>query len=176
MPPVNSQKIETLINSELGVNKGENGKKLWNILLCESDKPWINEKGSLKSDEEIKQESQSWTLKDWDNYLETIDKDSAELLLDDPFHIDNFSNENYGRAIFSTANNFEELPNIRKKIFEALALLTPQENKVITQRYWKCLSRKEIAKQLGVSENTVKTQIRTGMKKLKSNLSRDLFF
>ena len=58
-------------------------------------KPWLNKDGSLKNDEELKKISKSWSQATWEAYLDSLETQQQESLLDEPGDIENLSEEEY---------------------------------------------------------------------------------
>ncbi|NQT26462.1 RNA polymerase sigma factor [candidate division KSB1 bacterium] len=63
-----------------------------------------------------------------------------------------------------------ERRNQSRKVYDALTRLKKKYQDVLTLRYYEDLSIKEIAKILGIPENTVKTHTRRGLQQLKKLL------
>ncbi len=73
------------------------------------------------------------------------------------------------QLVISPNNQLQELES---QLMVEIEKLPPQIKKILFLKYFKGNKRHEIAKILGVSENTVKTQLQRGKKKLKSVLDK----
>jgi len=68
----------------------------------------------------------------------------------------------------------KQLQDLELQLMLEVDKLPPQVKKILVLKYFKGNKRHEIAKLLGVSENTVKTQLQRGKKKLKSVLDNKM--
>jgi RNA polymerase sigma-70 factor (ECF subfamily) len=66
-----------------------------------------------------------------------------------------------------------EVAEDQQRVIDALRSLSPGQRNCLVLRYYMELSNPEIARTLGISVNTVKTQIRRGMAALERVLERD---
>ncbi|UII31826.1 RNA polymerase sigma-70 factor [Fulvivirga ulvae] len=71
-----------------------------------------------------------------------------------------------------TEENSNSLQHLEKKLREEIQKLPEQIRKIIILKYYKGKKQKEIATVLGVTENTVKTQLSRGKLKLSSALQQ----
>lgn len=67
----------------------------------------------------------------------------------------------------------DRLQHLEQKVWEEIQKLPEQIRKIIILKYYKGKKQKEIALDLGVSENTVKTQLSRGKAKLSSALHQN---
>ncbi len=65
----------------------------------------------------------------------------------------------------------EELRHLRQKLFDAMERLPERCRKIFMMSCVEGLKYREIAAQMGISENTIKTQIKLGYKKLRDEMN-----
>lgn len=72
------------------------------------------------------------------------------------------------------AQESEKMQQMEKEVWQEIQKLPEQIRKIIILKYYEGKKQKEIASELGISENTVKTQLSRGKTKLSSALQRKL--
>lgn len=108
------------------------------------NKPWLDNKGNILNDTDLKKASCSWDQNTWEDYLLYIDCPRSESLLDDSF---------YGNLCETTQIQYEEDINSRDKIIvqEAINNLTEKQQKIIFYIFWEGLTIREIALRMNIS-------------------------
>ena len=126
-----------------------------NLKNVNTDKPWLNADGSMKSDEELKSICQTWKPSQWEEYLSTIEGAQVEMPISQLT-----ADDEKERAQELAVNIFDyiiESKNVHLKsvISEAISSLTPRQLQVVRKVYWERKSYAQAAKELGVGKSTI---------------------
>lgn len=134
-----------------------------------SDKPWLNDDGSLKDDQEIQVLGKGWSTKTWNNYLNaTVDLgDEIERAI--PFSEDEYYLK--GIKLSNTLENLEYYPRLKKAFRVALDGLTKSEREVLLKYFWENKKTPVIAKELKKANSTVRVLKQRGINKLREILT-----
>ncbi|MCY4645145.1 MAG: helix-turn-helix domain-containing protein, partial [Bacteriovoracales bacterium] len=132
--------------------------------MMQKSKPWLDENGNLRSDEEISRLGKKWPEKIWDQYLTRHCSDTRNELHenevlsgDNGRGIENYSNER-GTELYENVNVPCQFPELKKRLKKAIEKLSPKQRATIKL----CLqghSKAEAAKELGVKPSTVTRSI-----------------
>ncbi|PIQ68568.1 MAG: hypothetical protein COV91_03505 [Candidatus Taylorbacteria bacterium CG11_big_fil_rev_8_21_14_0_20_46_11] len=137
--------------------------------------PWLNDNGSFKSDEEIKDLGKNWSAETWNSYLNTnigeIEEDKDLVFF--PF-VDT-ETMNFGAELLHSLRSQDVYENLPEAFEFALTYLSDRQAQVIRMRYLKEMSQEEIAEKLGVGLNSIKSFRQRGLKKLREVLPSEEF-
>ena len=132
--------------------------------------PWLNKDGTPKSDEDLKKNSPFWSKETWEAYLSTLEKEREEYLLSDPRIIENFSAEAYARFLMSMDGTEKGLDQLRVLAQTCLNQLSQRESEVLKKIFFEKKSERQIAEELGVSRNSIKSFKYRGLNKIKQTM------
>lgn len=113
--------------------------------LTES-KPWLNNKGQLINDEQLKLISQKWCEKTWEDYLSYIESPRTESILSHT-HYDNLA------EVSHLYSGNDETSKSDKKLLEKIGKLTEKQQKIIFLFFWEGFSTREIAVRMKISHS-----------------------
>ncbi|MEZ4743985.1 MAG: sigma factor-like helix-turn-helix DNA-binding protein [Bdellovibrionota bacterium] len=139
----------------------------------ETHKPWLNDNGELKSDEQIKRECQSWKPSDWDNYLSELESPQREVTFSKESSLEGFSAEECAGLIFSMASE-EKFPFMKIAVKASLNNLTPKQRNIVHSYYWEGKTVVEIAQFMKISKQAVSKTLKAALHKLKLDLMNGL--
>ncbi len=133
------------------------------------DKPWLDCKGHVISDEELKAISKDWDQLIWEKYLESLD-----VTLSDrqprPCDYDEMAEKMEHTCFeFSQTDADDET---KDKITQLFRQLSPQQQKILKMIFWEGRSERFIAQNLRVSRYTIKTLKKRSLKKLSALLKQ----
>lgn len=121
------------------------------------------------SDESLKKACQHWSPSEWEKYLQSIETERVEELLDDPNDAQQVPATEYARAVFAPSE-IASYPYLAAAVQLTLAVLGKSERRIIHMRYWRVMTWPEIARHLAISENTARTHLKRGQTKIKAAL------
>lgn len=115
--------------------------------LATTNQPWLDDKGRIFNDKELKEISKDWTQETWESYLSYIEIPRNESLIEE-FHFD---------SIAETNHIFDDLPetNRNKKLHSAIKKLTQKQQKIIFLFFFKGISTRDIALKMEISHVAV---------------------
>ena len=90
-----------------------------------NQQPWLKKDGTLKSDAEIKESCKSWKPLDWENYLQTLEAEQKEVIMDDPLDLEQYSQEEHDQYM-DILGSSREFPVLEKHLLKAMESLTLQ--------------------------------------------------
>lgn len=137
--------------------------------MTKQRKPWLDDKGQLLTDTELKRAKDSWRAEDWDNYLkETVEKPLRELPVGGAEEVAQLSD----RAPYDYNDLFEidDRTFLSHTLEESMKKLTIRERAVLKGLFWEGLSQREIAKKLQISRSAVLFNYKQGLQKLGEHL------
>jgi DNA-directed RNA polymerase specialized sigma subunit len=106
------------------------------------------------------------TLDDWENILSDIDISLSEILLADPQHFTEASEQNnisqFWREM-KTSSPFES------SVVEALEILKPLEKKIIVKLFWEKKSLREVSSEIELSHTSISRHRDKAFEKLKKH-------
>ncbi len=115
--------------------------------LATTNQPWLDDKGRIFNDKELKEISKDWTQETWESYLSYIEIPRNESLIEE-FHFD---------SIAETNHIFDDLPETKrdKKIHSAIKKLTKKQQKIIFLFFFEGISTRDIALKMEISHVAV---------------------
>jgi RNA polymerase sigma factor (sigma-70 family) len=129
------------------------------------NKPWRDERGNLRSDDELRDLATQWAPSTWEAYLKDIGMGESvesspedEVLFAHPSREDIFSTENTLKEFVSELK-IEYFPMLGKAFRKAIANLSERQHEILVLHFWKGLNQYEIAAQLGISQSAVSQQL-----------------
>jgi RNA polymerase sigma factor (sigma-70 family) len=130
--------------------------------LATTYQPWLDDKGRILNDKELKEISMDWTHETWESYLSYIEIPRSESLIEE-FHFD---------SIAETNHIFDDLPdtNRNKKLHSAIKKLTKKQQKIIFLIFFEGLSVREIALRMNISHGSVHDLKIRALNSLKSQI------
>ena len=117
-------------------------------------KPWINEDGSLKTEDEIKLLCKEWPPSVWEEFLSTLEVEQEELLFDEAVDVESYSeteHDRYYRNVFDRGS----LPSFKDQLISVIKTLTHKQQKVLYQFYWEDKNLREIGELNGTCTSSV---------------------
>ena len=133
-------------------------------------KPWLNEDGSVKSDAKIRKAGQQWPPGVWEAYLSTLEVGRREEVVLSPAEMDTFSSEEYAGMLLSMSSK-KKFRLLKFALKASIHTLSPRQREVIVSHYWGGKTVAEIAVSMGISEQSVRKNIRTSLSKLRACLT-----
>lgn len=135
-------------------------------------KPWLNENGVRRSDEEIRRLAEKWGDKTWEDFL----KDTVEKPLSDTL-IAGFDYETIEAKVRETyqgmvSTNFR--PDLSGLVEMLLRHLTIRERKVIQEIFWFGKSQHEVAHELHLTRSAVRNYQNRALKKMGDFIVRNI--
>ena len=133
-------------------------------------KPWLNNDGSTKSVEELKEVCSNWGESVWEKYLSTFDVKQKENSVLSPSIIESFSANECAGLLFSLAS---EEKNICLKVALNICIreLSPRQREIILGYYWDGKTVNAMAASMGISTQAVYKAMRVALAKLKASLT-----
>ena len=138
--------------------------------------PWLDKNGTPKSDEEIKKVSPFWSKGTWEDYLSTLDKQQEEYLFNNPKAVENLSAKECAKFIMSIDMAKKGLDRIKILAKICLHELSQRELEVLKKIFFEKKSERQIAKELGISRNSIKTLKYRGIRKIKQLIATRGFY
>lgn len=133
-------------------------------------KPWLNEDGSTKSDEELREISPNWGESVWEKYLSTFEVKQKEDSVLSPSIIDTFSADECAGLLFSLASEEKHL-FLKVALNVCIRELPPRQREIILGYYWDGKTVNEMAASMGISTQAVYKAMRVALAKLKASLT-----
>lgn len=117
--------------------------------ITNQSRPWLNKDGSVKSDDEIKAISQSWSLETWEQFLAaTVDQEEAyqrEL----PIFVSDELLDSFPEAIWDGKDS-DRMDSVAKELRRICRdFLTPRQQHVIRSTFWEGMSERKIGELWG---------------------------
>lgn len=134
-----------------------------------NNKLWLDSKGKLKSEEEIKEDCKSWGLDAWNEYLENFEVGQRENTLEVPHEIENFTAKECTELLFSMASE-EKYAALKYALRGCIGKLTYTQQQFIHKFYWEGLSIPKIAQEHGVSRQAVSKILKAAREQIKKEL------
>jgi len=135
-------------------------------------KPWRNEDGSLKCDQELKVMAASWSPSTWEAYLSDIGMGTE---VEDGVREEVTMIENDKQIIFSTENslaNFisdlkvQYFPRLAAGLKRAVEKLPKRQREVVILHFWEGLGHTEIGRRLNITRQSVAKQLERAAQKI----------
>lgn len=117
--------------------------------------------------EQIKEESKSWSVSDWEKYLKTLEVAEREGMVSLNDEMDFSESQSFAEMI-CTNSIADEFPLIYQKFGFLLDKLYPREKQVITMIYWENKTKLEISKELRIVKSAVSNAHKRGLKRLQT--------
>lgn len=127
--------------------------------------PWLDGRGNLLNNEELKTVSKNWDQHTWEGFLDCQDGTCSESMIS-PNRYDRIA-ENLECSIFDPAADENET-SLTPDVSFLMRLLTRRQRKVIQMIFWHNLTEREIARRLKISRVSVQVLKRRSLEKLKS--------
>ena len=145
------------------------------VAMTTTNKPWLNDDGSHKSDEEIKQECSRWGPTVWEEYLQTLehDEEGEEFLFDEAIECENYSIEEH-TDFFQDLFSNREFPVLKNRLICLLRELTPKQQKVIKLIYWEDKKLREVAEVMNCGTSAVFDLRDRALKKLGKHFLKNI--
>jgi len=118
------------------------------------NKFWLNEDGSAMSEEELKLASSQWTANEWELYLESLEHQSKDILMDAPELSENLSQEKHTHFV-DLLSNGKDFSVMKSRIAEALNELSIKQKYVVKQLFWEDRKLRQVADAMGISSVAV---------------------
>ena len=135
-------------------------------LLSEDHRPWLNEDGSLKSDDEIRKVCHSWPPTVWGRYFKWTNGNVKDKNL--AYSPDMDTDEMAERPQLSELISNESAdPELKQALEVALEHLSRRERLIIKKFFLEKQTTKQIAKKLKIVPSTVRVLRKRGVDKLK---------
>ena len=128
-------------------------------------RPWMNEDGTKKTDEEIRELGKNWSAETWKRFLDAdtgTTKDESLVFFADMDKI-------FGFGLHDTADTAEEhggYGNLESALILAMDGLSPKEREIIARSFWKGVDDGGIAEKMGMATGAVWTNKSRAIKKL----------
>lgn len=141
-----------------------------NLNTTQTLRPWLNKNGTIKSDEQIKAISKTWSLETWEQFLsETIDQEESyqrEL----PAFVSDEILDSFPETIWEGKDS-DRMDFIAKNLRRICRdYLTPRQQHIVRSTYWEGLSERKIGDLLGISRSSVKTMKNRALEKIKKQI------
>lgn len=117
-------------------------------------KPWLNEDGSEKTDEELKKISVHWSPETWERYLLSKETYLREQIFEENIDIDQIHAEKYSDTLVYLSET-KQYDAVRKRLERALKKLSNLQREVIFRTYWAGQSQRQIAEEMGKAKTTI---------------------
>ena len=133
-------------------------------------KPWLNEDGSVKNDAEIRKAGENWPSSVWEKYLTTLEVEREEKVVLPTIEMDEFSKEEGIGMMFSMASA-KKHPRLKFVLNASIHTLSPRQREIIVSHFWDGKTVAEIAASMGVSQQSVRQNMKTALLKLRACLT-----
>ncbi len=133
--------------------------------MLNPNKPWLDENGSVLSDDDLRKVKTNWRAKDWEAYLDaTIESPQQELLVSNQQGIEAMAD--HANQTYYDLLDCEDHPHLKREVRSALKRLTVREREVLHGIFWAGKSQREVAKITGLTKSSVTTYLERALKKL----------
>lgn len=146
-----------------------------------TNKPWRDEKGNLKSDEELKEMATHWAPSTWEAYLHDIEmgenvesSPEDEVLFAHPNREDIFSSDNSLRN-FISGMKIQYFPKLREALKQVRQVLSKQQHEIVILHFWEDLNQVQIAQKLEISPQQVFIQLERALGKIRTKILKEFF-
>ena len=133
-------------------------------------KPWLNDDGSTKSVEELKEVCSNWGKSVWEKYLSTFEVKQKENTVLSPSIIESFSADECAGLLFSLAREEKHL-FLKVALNVCIRELSPRQREIILGYYWDGKTINAMAASMGISTQAVYKAMRIALAKLKASLT-----
>jgi RNA polymerase sigma factor (sigma-70 family) len=134
-------------------------------------KPWLNSKGKMRSDRQIKKLGQSWSASTWEEFLKaTVDVEDPNEDVTDSFPFMDTVIVANSNEFLSYLRNINEYSSLKVYLGHALKKLSSRQRQIMRMKYWDGLTAEEIQTNLRISQDTIRTTKAVATKKLKEIL------
>ena len=128
--------------------------------------PWLDINGNLLSDEELKERSKAWAVDVWERFLSrTVDVAQREEIVS-PSSFERFSAIDPS-TLWDSAAAKAYPESHHRAVQKSLRNLSNQQARIIRLVFWRGMSSREVAKNLGVCRSLVVRQKWNSLRKLK---------
>lgn len=117
-----------------------------------SEKPWLNEKGHVLSERDLKEASKGWDQETWEKYLNSLDGTLSEQQLK-PYEYDYLA-ENAELTCWDLSQTSAD-NEVKAFVANLLKNLTPRQQRIIQMNFWEGRSEHYIAEELRISRSTI---------------------
>ena len=139
-------------------------------------KPWLNSKGKMRPDHQIKKLGQGWTASTWEEFLKaTVDVEDPNEDVTDSFPFMDTVIIANSNEFLSYLRNINEYSALKTYLGHALKKLGSRQRQIMRMKYWDGLTAEEIQKNLKISQDTIRTSKAVATKKLKEILLSEDF-
>lgn len=128
--------------------------------------PWLNEDGSEKSEQELRELSKNWSPETWDAYLQTVEIEAQEEMFDEDTDFNELSEEDCINFIYTILET-PDYQHLETALHACLKSLPNTQYRVIHEMYWNRLSERQVAKQLSISKGTVQRAKERALEKIR---------
>jgi len=133
----------------------------------ETECPWLDDRGFLFSDTELKFISPAWNADTWEKYLKWYESPLAESQIR-PRQYQEIA-ERQSESIFGQAQEVADSP-MQQLIRMTIEALPPRQRQIIELTYWEGLSERTIAFDLRITRNAVRKLKSKGLKRISASL------
>ena len=116
--------------------------------------PWLKEDGTPKSETEIKESCKNWSPSTWEAYLQTLEVEQKEIIVDNPLELEEYSQEEHDKYS-NILGNRRDFPILQKHLLEAMKSLTFKQQKVLHNLFWKKMMLREVGEEIGITTSSV---------------------
>ena len=137
-------------------------------------KPWQDKNGNPLSDEYLRAVSKSWSQRTWEEYLESLETESTEVVLNNfdkvlLQHDHEVSLQSYYAEAESSADAFD-IGTDEEQLSEALGTLTGRERQAIDLVFFCGMNVSETAREMGVRRQPASQTLSRALRKLRKKL------
>lgn len=135
------------------------------------NKPWLDKNGNPLPDDKLREIQKSWGGSTWEAYLaDQVDVQMKEVLMGKPTDINKYSDEDHESFLENLKTSF--FPNLEAHMEGAMRRLTRKEQQVLRALYWRNLSLRKAASELGLAVGTVRSYRDRALKKLHEEIGK----
>ena len=96
----------------------------------ECKQPWLNKDGAMKSEAEIKESCKGWSPSTWESYLQTLEVEQKETIMENPSDLEEYSQEEHDKYM-DILGSPRVFPTLEKKLLESMESLTSKQKIVL---------------------------------------------
>lgn len=115
-------------------------------------RPWLDSRGLLLTDDDLRCVSRSWCAETWERYLAWYEAPRAESLVTSRKY-EKVCEESAESIFVSAQSNADD--DLKGRVSTYLAGLTEQQRRVIELTFWAGRSERYVARELGISQASV---------------------
>ncbi len=127
------------------------------------NKPWLNSRGYLFTDDELKSISKFWNQKTWEDYLDFIETPRTESILEEEHYT------GLAEKLKYTIEQ-EEDRDLQSELSLALINLTEKQREILEFIFWDGLTTRDIGFKLSISSAAVQKIKDRALISLKKNI------